>query len=386
MEWKLRDCLDYSGFQELLDVVDEVLPVSVTVTDCDGVVMCAAGKQDLCTTYHRAHPRAAERCRESDRKLIRLHETCSVVCYRCPFDLVETTLPLAIDNRQCGEVRFGQFFLDPPDHDFFREQARLYGFAEDAYLDAVNRIPVLSQEQLDVKLSLFLRITRLLVERGLKQVQDMAAWQETKAGLLTQNEELKLLITTHAAGVERISRQIKKQTIEDPLTGLPNKERFEEILDREVRRARRAGHVTSLLICHIDNYKRYVDYYGSTVGDTCVRAVSSLLRRLFRRAADLAAHCREDEFAVIIPDTAAEHVVALAEKLRLALSELKIPQACPGGAACVTFSLGGVIATGRLDRHTAWFTAQADSALAQALSQGGNTVMLAQFLEEAPKV
>jgi diguanylate cyclase (GGDEF)-like protein len=214
----------------------------------------------------------------------------------------------------------------------------------------------------------------------------MAAWQETKAGLLTQNEELKLLITTHAAGVERISRQIKKQTIEDPLTGLPNKERFEEILDREVRRARRAGHVTSLLICHIDNYKRYVDYYGSTVGDTCVRAVSSLLRRLFRRAADLAAHCREDEFAVIIPDTAAEHVVALAEKLRLALSELKIPQACPGGAACVTFSLGGVIATGRLDRHTAWFTAQADSALAQALSQGGNTVMLAQFLEEAPKV
>ena len=102
----------------------------------------------------------------------------------------------------------------------------------------------------------------------------------------------------------------------DTVTGVRNRRYFDEVLDREWRRARREGYLLSLLLLDIDKFKQVNDKFGHLVGDECLAALASKVDRMFHRPSDVVARYGGDEFAVILPYTSARNASALAEQLK----------------------------------------------------------------------
>jgi len=174
------------------------------------------------------------------------------------------------------------------------------------------------------------------------------------------------------------NRQLEILTRQDGLTGLANRRCFDETMELEIRRAHRAKKPFSLLMCDIDYFKSYNDHFGHLAGDDCLRAISALILRLFRRAGDLPARYGGEEFVVIMPDTPADQAGILAETLREALVAEHIDHVTEV-ADVVTVSIGVVTVDCVENKPAEWFTAEADAAMYQSKKKGRNCVTLKQL-------
>jgi diguanylate cyclase (GGDEF)-like protein len=119
----------------------------------------------------------------------------------------------------------------------------------------------------------------------------------------------------------------------DALTGLGNRRAFDETLDAELARARRAKAPLSLLVGDLDDFKEINDRYGHVVGDDCLREAASALRAALRTP-DLCFRWGGDEFAVLLVD--ADERVARTLSSRL---EKAVAGSCPrpgGGELTLT--------------------------------------------------
>jgi len=123
----------------------------------------------------------------------------------------------------------------------------------------------------------------------------------------------------YSSHLETLSRHLRHLAYRDSLTGLHNHRYFQEQLVHEVERAQRYGHHLSLLMLDVDRFKQVNDTYGHLMGDTLLSYVAGLISAKVR-SFDVAARYGGDEFAVILPETDQEQALAVAEKLRKAVS------------------------------------------------------------------
>jgi diguanylate cyclase (GGDEF)-like protein len=101
----------------------------------------------------------------------------------------------------------------------------------------------------------------------------------------------------------------------DPMTGLGNYKGFGESLDGELERARRYGLPLSLLTIDVDDLKSINDVHGHEAGNEAIRMVAGVLAQGVRRY-EVVARQGGDEFAIVLPNTAAAEARQLAERLR----------------------------------------------------------------------
>jgi diguanylate cyclase (GGDEF)-like protein len=111
--------------------------------------------------------------------------------------------------------------------------------------------------------------------------------------------------------VKRMSDELRRTATTDALTGVANRRQFDESLEREWLRARRAGEPVSLLMIDVDHFKLYNDLYGHPKGDDCLRHVTQAILSACKRPADLVARYGGEEFVMLLPQTprhGAKHV------------------------------------------------------------------------------
>lgn len=125
----------------------------------------------------------------------------------------------------------------------------------------------------------------------------------------------------------------------DALTGLPNRRRFEETLERLWAGARRTRRSLSLLVVDADHFKRYNDRYGHAVGDEVLKGLAGCLSASVHRPDDLVARVGGEEFVILLPETDAEGALRIASKLHEAVASLAVPSAGVS-AGMVTVSIG----------------------------------------------
>ena len=97
---------------------------------------------------------------------------------------------------------------------------------------------------------------------------------------------------------------LRREALTDALTGLANRRAFDERLAAELSRAKRHGEPVALGLIDLDGFKALNDRHGHPEGDRALKRVAEILRASVR-AEDTAARLAGDEFAVILPATAA---------------------------------------------------------------------------------
>lgn len=112
----------------------------------------------------------------------------------------------------------------------------------------------------------------------------------------------------------RYERRLQHLADHDALTGLPNRRRFEEELDRHLDHARRYGDGGAVCILDIDHFKQVNDTLGHSVGDELIVSVAHLLRDRLR-SSDTIARLGGDEFAIILPRATRDQARSVAEDL-----------------------------------------------------------------------
>ena len=127
-------------------------------------------------------------------------------------------------------------------------------------------------------------------------------------------EELLARVARTVAEVER-EASLHASALSDPLTGLANYRHLFESLHREIERAQRYDQPLSLLAIDVDDLKRINDEGGHLVGDKALQLIARVLKGTVRTF-DLVARQGGDEFAVLLPNTAAREALVLAERLR----------------------------------------------------------------------
>jgi len=172
--------------------------------------------------------------------------------------------------------------------------------------------------------------------------------------------------------VEKEYAQIRANT--DGLTMLANRRHFDDALNAEFFRLRRSGGPLSLIMLDIDHFKKFNDRYGHLSGDDCLRQVASALAGTIGRTPDLVARYGGEEFIIILPETDASGTLVIAERVRKAVEDLRIPHESSDVSRWVTVSLG--LSTVWPSRLPAPVEAVefADSALYEAKKKGRNRV------------
>jgi diguanylate cyclase (GGDEF)-like protein/PAS domain S-box-containing protein len=148
-------------------------------------------------------------------------------------------------------------------------------------------------------------------------------WSST--GLAGPDGEITHIVGTGIDVTERrrLEGELRHLADHDALTGLINRRRFEEELERHLTHARRYGMAGALLVLDLDGFKAVNDEHGHKAGDDVLRAVAAALQGRLRES-DTVARIGGDEFAVLLPQAGPED----AEKVCQAL-ERSIPGDVP---------------------------------------------------------
>jgi len=168
---------------------------------------------------------------------------------------------------------------------------------------------------------------------------------------------------------------VKNQELEylaktDPLTGLYNRIRLDEILNQELHRFKRYQHTFGGILIDLDDFKLINDTFGHQIGDQVLIEVSQVFKQ----------HCREvdtvgrwggEEFLIITPETDLNGVRVIAENLRRSIESHSFVQ-----AADITASFG--VAIFRKDDCINKFLTRIDNALYEAKDNGRNLVSSAK--------
>jgi diguanylate cyclase (GGDEF)-like protein len=169
----------------------------------------------------------------------------------------------------------------------------------------------------------------------------------------------------------------KKDATTDPLTGIYNRRFFDSHYKIEMNQAQRQKTTLSLLMLDIDFFKNYNDHYGHPAGDAAIIAVANSIKATIKRSSDMVARYGGEEFIVLLPNSTPTAAQVLAESIRSAIAELKIPHLNSLISKYITVSIGVSSFLPGMVVDATTFLKNTDLALYAAKQKGRNQV---QFL------
>jgi diguanylate cyclase len=164
---------------------------------------------------------------------------------------------------------------------------------------------------------------------------------------------------------------VHKESLTDPLTGIANRKAFDTAL--AAAEAAESNEPVSLLLCDIDNFKKFNDSWGHQTGDQVLRLVASCLSENVK-GRDTAARYGGEEFGVVLRGTALEGALQVAEQIRHAVEGRRLVKKSTGEVlGTITISIG-VAQFGTKEKAEATVR-RADACLYGAKQNGRNLVI-----------
>jgi diguanylate cyclase (GGDEF)-like protein len=180
-----------------------------------------------------------------------------------------------------------------------------------------------------------------------------------RRGAVRTQRDLRSLLAT--------ATELRHLADHDPLTGLPNRRRFEQELARHLAHVRRYGPEGAALVLDLDCFKPVNDTFGHAAGDRLLARFAHVLRERLR-ATDIIARIGGDEFAILLPRVGYAGAATVARNLAAAVRA----EALTAGAQHVTISIGVIAFDERSPVVPEGVLAAADIAMYDAKAAGGD--------------
>lgn len=221
------------------------------------------------------------------------------------------------------------------------------------------------------------RSLRLAPLRNKDDIANMIdAYETSRQKLLKGDVFAQLYLNQKEIELEDRNREnvkLGKLAFIDPLTGMLNRRRFEELSNVEFERAHRYSHPLSFLMLDIDRFKDVNDTYGHAAGDEVLKHFSHICQENIR-SLDLLARIGGEEFIIVLPETDDSSAHIFADRLREKISSSTA--VTEHAQIKYTVSIGIALLEEKNDSNVNDIIKRADKALYQAKESGRNKVVL----------
>jgi len=183
-----------------------------------------------------------------------------------------------------------------------------------------------------------------------------------QVGIVMENAELYL--------------KMKEMARKDGLTGIYNRQYFQERLQAEFKEAQKNGWPLSLVMYDIDHFKKFNDMYGHLFGDKVLKSVAEVVASTLRKG-DVLARFGGEEFTILLPQTSLDEAYEKVEMLRKLISEHVINDNLISVSVTASFGISSYDECALSENE---LIRTADDALYEAKASGRNCVMTARRL------
>lgn len=311
--------------------------------------------------------------REREQTRIQLNDT--IALFESAFDSSAVGMALITTDSRFLKVNPALCeMLDYSAAELLSMRAQTLGHPEDATLDQDLRQELISGARPSYRVEKrFLRkdgtaIWGLLTLAILRNADGLPRYIVSQIQDINDRKMAEAQLAEHRRRLEVANRGLTKLVSIDPLTGVANRRALTLELDKVVAEA--AGRPVSLLMLDVDHFKRYNDAYGHPAGDAALKAVAQCLRDTVR-SGDFVARYGGEEFVILLPDTDRDTAAALAERLRMAVANVR------AGHSPMSASIGVTTCTpqgGLAGQDVGRLVAAADEALYEAKALGRNRI------------
>lgn len=185
--------------------------------------------------------------------------------------------------------------------------------------------------------------------------------------LQQQERQLEQRVAERTEELAAANQRLQAMAMQDPLTGLANRNALQQHLDMALRRTLRSHQPLGVLLIDLDGFKPVNDLHGHALGDQVLAEVALRLQTCARES-DLVARLGGDEFVLVCEALpAADHARQVAERI---LEQLGQPIETPGGEVRIGASIGIALSHG--DDNPTSLIRQADMAMYRAKAEGRN--------------
>jgi diguanylate cyclase (GGDEF)-like protein/PAS domain S-box-containing protein len=199
---------------------------------------------------------------------------------------------------------------------------------------------------------------------------DIAFVSSPMSGLLNPGTPFGYVIVLRDVTAQvRLTRRLAYEASHDSLTRLPNRRRFEEMIEGALVSARHSGTVHTIAFIDLDRFKQINDSFGHETGDRFLRDVAHRMS-LNVRGNDVLARLGGDEFALLLHECTPANAEPVVEKIRQAVESLSVE--LNGQTIAVSASVG-LAALDRESESAAAVLAQADKACYEAKARGAGS-------------
>ena len=178
MKYHIFDLVDIPSFQKVLDSISKITDLPCALLDEENSILASSGWLNICTQYHRACPESERGCVKSNTQLNEELKEGSFAGLQCENGLWDYAAPVFIDGDHIATIYTGQFLHEPPDQDYFRRQARKFGFDEESYIESLSKVPIIPRDKVISLMDFFMNQAKHLAVQGLERKRSLEALSE----------------------------------------------------------------------------------------------------------------------------------------------------------------------------------------------------------------
>ena len=287
MKYTFKELVDVPKLQELTDELYTATSIPSAIVAMDGEIITGSGWQKICTDFHRKHPQIEKECIESDTIIRKkLDDGEPFVIYKCPRGLVDASSPIIIAGEHVANVFSGQVFLESCDEtteQFFREQARKFGFNETEYIKAFKGIPVFEEKKFRAGIAFLSKLAQSIADTGLNRLRELEAMEalresEEKFRALAENQHDVVWTVNENLEVDYISPSCFKMTgttAEETIGKNPNEfyteESYQRVIMKLAEERQKSANDMQPVVLEVDQY--HEDGHLFPVEITCIPVI-----------------------------------------------------------------------------------------------------------------